>query len=510
MPTETLTDMADLVDRLRLHPALAEGVFATALLLVMAVRAGLHRTRVGTRLDSAFTLMGMGLVAGGIASLGRERPPTGFFLYAQAFFIAAMAIAGVRALLILFVDFHLRESRGAAVSTIFRDVAGVLIYFLIILFVMRMTLHINVASIIATSAVLTAIVGLAFQDVLSSVISGIVLELEDPFGPSDWVHVGSYEGQVLETGWRTTKIRTRVNEVVTLPNTFLAREPVVNYSRPDPRYGDTLKFEAAYEAPPHAVKQAVFAVLEAEPAVLGTPAPEVRTTSFNESGIEYAVRYWLEEFGNIERIRDRIMTNLWYSLRRAGVRIPFPARDLFVYSDAPPAVLETGDIAAAVGRVPLFAPLGEERVRQLASQARRLLFGEGEAIVREGDKGDSFFVVEHGALRVEIGRNDGQAGRMIARLGPGDCFGEMSLLAGDPRSATVVAEGTAAVLEIGRAAFQELVAADPALLEPISQLAAHRLQAQQEHRRAQQVMPPIEQDVAAQRLLRRIKAFFHV
>jgi CRP-like cAMP-binding protein len=138
------------------------------------------------------------------------------------------------------------------------------------------------------------------------------------------------------------------------------------------------------------------------------------------------------------------------------------------------------------------------------------LFGDGEAIVREGDEGNSFFIIEHGSVRVVLGHGDGQPGRTIAQLGSGDYFGEMSLLAGDRRTATVVAEGDVALLEIGSEAFQEIVLADPAILEPISQLAAHRSDAQQEHRRAQDQIPPLEKDVAAQRLLKRIKAFFRV
>jgi small-conductance mechanosensitive channel/CRP-like cAMP-binding protein len=503
------TALADWFSGLSFDPVVAECLFLAAIALVAVLRLALRRTRVERRLDSALTLIVLGLLAGSIAELGpRER--RGLFLYAYAFFIAAVAIGTIRSGLILFVDFHLRERRGAAVSTIFRDVASVLVYFLIILAVLRFTLDINLASLIATSAVLTAIIGLAFQDVLGAVISGLVLELEDPFGPDDWVQVGSFEGQIIETGWRTTKVRTRVNQLVTVPNTFLAREPVVNYSRPDPRYGDTLTFEAAYEAPPHMVKQAVFAVLQAERAVLTLPPAEVRTNAYNASGIEYAIRYWIDNYGEVERIRSRIMTNLWYSLRRAGVRIPFPARDVFVYSDAPPAQLETGDVAAAIRGVPLFVPLGEDRIRQLSTRSRRLIFGDGESIVREGEKGDSFFIVEQGRVRVVLGHTDGRPGREIARLGPGDYFGEMSLLAGDPRTATVVAEGDVAVLEIGGAAFQEIVVADPAILEPICQLAAHRSDAQAEHRRVREEIQPLEKDVAAQRLLKRIKAFFRV
>jgi len=492
------------------HPELFAGLLAAGVFVLAGVRALLHRTRIGNRLDSAFTLLSVGLVAGAISMLGGGGAEGVLFLDAYALFIAAVAIGLVRIGLVLFVDFYLRERKGAAVSTIFRDVATLITYFLIILSVLRYTLDINVTSLVATSAVLTAIIGLALQDVLGSLISGLVLELEAPFSRGDWIHVGNFEGTVLEVGWRTTKIRTRVNEVVTLPNTYLSREPVVNYSRPDPYYADSLRFEAAYEASPHSVKQAVSTVLAAEPAVQRRPVPEVRTAQYDESGIQYEVRYWVTDFAELERIRDRIMTNVWYALRRAGVRIPFPARDLFVYSRAPASVLDGDDVVTTLRRVPLLAPLSEQNLTQLATRARWLAFGLGEAVVREGEPGASCYVIERGALAVVIGRQNGSAGRVIAKLGPGDFFGEMSLLAGEPRSATVVAQEDVAVLEVGRAAFQQIVAADPQILEPISQIATHRMEVQREQRRFEEVIPPFANDPAAQRLLRRIRAFFRI
>ena len=177
------------------------------------------------------------------------------------------------------------------------------------------TLDINLTSLVATSAVLTVIIGLALQDVLSNLFSGLVLELEAPFSPGDWVRIGAFEGKVEETGWRTTKLRTRVNELVTLPNAMLSKEALVNYSRPDPSFGDTLHFEAAYEAPPNVVKDAVMGVLDAEAAVLRVPRTEVRLMKYGESGVGYAIRYWITDFDNLERIRNRIMTNLWYAFR---------------------------------------------------------------------------------------------------------------------------------------------------------------------------------------------------
>ena len=502
--------MTDWLALVMAHPLLSAGLFALGVLVLTALGPLAHRTRIGNRLDSPMTLIRIGLAFGAVAALGPADTDGSVFRYVYACFVAAVAIGVVRCALILFVDFFLRESQGAAVSSIVRDVASIVTYFVIILLVLRSTLDINLASLIATSAVLTAIIGLALQDVLGAVISGLVLELESPFAPNDWIRVGNFEGQVLETGWRTTKIQTRVNEVVTIPNTHLAREPVVNYSRPDPRYGDTLYFDAAYEVTPGEVKAAVGRVFAADPAVLRQPVTEVRTLRFKDFAIEYAVRYWLDQFGELERIRDRLNTNLWYELRRSGVRIPFPTREAILIPESPVPRLQRADAFVAIAQVPLFAPLGEENLRRLAAQAQRLLFGQGEAIVREGEAGDSFYVIEHGRVAVVIGRNDGVAGRIIAELTTGNFFGEMSLLAGEKRSATVVAQEDVAVLEVSRSAFHAILLTDPAVLEPISQLAAHRGEEQREHRNKPQALPAFANDQAAQRLMERIKSFFRL
>ncbi len=251
-------------------------------------------------------------------------------------------------------------------------------------------------------------------------------------------------------------------------------------------------------------------MLDAEPAVLAAPASEVRTEQFNASGVQYMLRYWIDDFDERERIHARVMSNLWYSLRRFGVRIPFPARDVFVYSEAPAARMETGDVRAAIARVGLCAALDEERIALLASHAERHLYGDGEAIVREGEDGESFFIVEQGTAEVVVAPGQGKARATLAQLAAGDYFGEMSLLAGEPRSATVVARGAVSVLEIGRRAFQEVVEADPKVLGPISEVAAQRAAGQQQLRTSARSVSGKSQDVDAQRLLQRIRAWLRV
>jgi CRP-like cAMP-binding protein len=145
----------------------------------------------------------------------------------------------------------------------------------------------------------------------------------------------------------------------------------------------------------------------------------------------------------------------------------------------------------------------------LAAQVSRLPYARGESIVREGEAGDSFYLIERGTVAVTIGTGDGST-RLLNRMAAGDYFGEMSLLTGEPRSATVLAESDVAVLEIERSDFEQVLAANPALLEPISQIAARRQEAQLETRRIQPAHPPFAQDAAAQRLLQRIRTFFRL
>jgi len=259
------------------------------------------------------------------------------------------------------------------------------------------------------------------------------------------------------------------------------------------------------------VKDAVLSVLDADAAVLAVPRAEVWLTKYGESGVAYAIRYWITDFDNLERIRNRIMSNLWYALRRANVRIPFPARDLFVYPGGAPQLLATDrtDLAAMLRGVPLLAPLDDAALGRLATRVRRVTFGAGEFVVRENEPGDSFYVIERGTAEVMVG-TDGAA-RTVGRLQPADVFGEMSLLAGEPRSATVCAATDLSVLVVDREAFKEIISADPAILDPLSEIAARRQAEQQEYRRSLVSVTTIDIDhQQAQRLRERIKAFFRL
>jgi small-conductance mechanosensitive channel/CRP-like cAMP-binding protein len=491
------------------HPIIGDIFFVLLALGMMVLRQLCRRSRLGNRLNASLGLVAFGFLFGAVATGARWAGWSSVVPYLDAVLFGAVSIGAVRAALTLFVDFYLRQREGAVVSAILRDIASVVAYFVVIVMVLRSTLDINVTSLITTSAVLTVIVGLALQDVLSNLFSGVVLELEQPFSPGDWVRIGHFEGTVEETGWRTTKIRTRVNELVTLPNAMMSKEAVINFSRPDPRFGDTLFIDVAYEAPPSIVRDAVISVLAGDHAVLRSPEPEVRLDEYRDSSIRYAIRFWITDFDAREHIRNRVMTNLWYALRRANVRIPFPARDLFLHTTpaALPAEEQHVDAMPTLRNVPLLAPLDDAALGRLAAHVRRHTFGRGEVVVHEQEAGDSFYVIERGAADVTLSGNG--LAQSVGQLQAGDFFGEMSLLAGEPRTATVRAASDLVVLVVDRAAFREIISADPAILEPLSEIAARRQAAQEQHRRAwESPAQPAADAQGAQRLRERIRALF--
>jgi CRP-like cAMP-binding protein len=168
-----------------------------------------------------------------------------------------------------------------------------------------------------------------------------------------------------------------------------------------------------------------------------------------------------------------VRTNVWYELKRQGITIPFPIRTLRVERKAPPRAQEEQEEAKAILRdEALFECLSDEQIDSLVQQSRVSHFGRGERVIREGAEGDSMFVLLSGAAEVSISKNGTSI--PVATLKAPDCFGEMSLLTGERRTATVRAETDCQVMEIGKPVMAELLRASPDCLERLSELLAKR------------------------------------
>jgi len=393
-----------------------------------------------------------------------------------------------------------RESRPSdRFPAIVQDVTVIGLFFLIATVLMR-------EQLLATSAVGAVVVGFALQDTLGNFFAGMAIQIEKPFRVGHWINIGGNEGQVQEVTWRATKLRTKNGQFLIVPNSVISKDSILNYSEPTIPTRLEVEVGASYLTPPNDVKEAMLHAMANAPLVLKEPPPLVFVKGFGQSSIDYAAKFWIEDYARDNHAKDQVRTNIWYEFRRANIEIPWPIQIQYTREEEP---LRTGahvDAAASqLAGIDLFSTLTEEARRDLARAAGDHLFTGGEAIVRQGDRGSSMFVVLRGTVVVSLE----PSGQQVATITTGGFFGEMSMLTGDPRTATVRAATDVQVLEIEAADMRRLAQVTPGLLEHISKVIAARKVglAQAE---ASAAASAAEQAQAPQTLLARIQAYLQL
>ena len=324
---------------------------------------------------------------------------------------------------------------------------------------------------LTTSAVSAVVVGFALQDTLGNAFAGLAIQSEKPFNIGHWITVGDHEGRVAEVTWRATKLRTKAGNFVVVPNSEVGKAPITNYSEPAGATRLGIQVGLSYDVAPNLAKAVLKGALAQCPMVLAAPPPDAMVNDFGESAIVYRVRFWIDNFEFDEEAADQVRTSIFYALRRHGLSIPYPIA--YEIGMEEPKVDEQARLAERVrllSGVDLFASLSEEQRATIAASTRLLEFGDGETIVREGEPGDTMYVIAAGRVNIVLGRS----GTPIATTEQGGYFGEMSLLTGDPRTASVIAVGDVRVLEIDAGVFRQLGEANPHAVEQVAIAAATR------------------------------------
>ncbi len=370
-----------------------------------------------------------------------------------------------------------RAQSGVEVPKILRDIVDGALFVVALLVILQATLEFDLSALLASSAVVSLVLGLALQETLGNLFAGLSLQAERPFAEGDWVRIGPHTGRVLEIGWRATRVVTGAGEVLTVPNNAVAKEAIYNLSR----RGSVLRrvtLGVGYDVAPNAVKDLVLELVRAHPRIVAEPAPAVRTVDFGASAIGYDVQFWVARHEEGAVVEDEIRTQLWYRLRRAGIDIPFPTSHVQL-SRAAGTGPRTGeaaevDVAGLLAHVDFLAPVAPALRSELARRARVVRFGRGETVLRQGDTSEGpFFVVADGEVAVRVRALDGHE-EELARLGPGEFFGEMAVLTGAPRTATVVAARDSTLVAVDREGFAELFHQAPEAAESLAHVLARR------------------------------------
>jgi CRP-like cAMP-binding protein len=261
-----------------------------------------------------------------------------------------------------------------------------------------------------------------------------------------------------------------------------------------------LKVGLPYEMPPERARAILLGVLHKEPHVLRDPAPHAFLSAFQDSAVEYDLKYFLDDHSSHAVTRNGILSRIWYAVAREGYGIPYPHREVITKVPRETFPVEAAEIARVLGRTEILGSLAPAELERLAGVVHRRVYGPGEDVVRQDEEGSSLFVVRQGRLTVHIG--DAQVGQ----LSEGDIFGEMSLLTGERRKATVTAAGEVHLVEIAKQHLEPVLRSSPELVERLSAMLARREEANVEaRRRSEQARPGDGQkDLFRQRL----RAFF--
>lgn len=339
--------------------------------------------------------------------------------------------------------------------------------------------------VVATTAVGAVVIGFALQDTLGNLFAGLAIQIEKPFRVGQWVTIGGKDGLVSEITWRATKIRTKAGNFVVVPNSVLSRDTITNYSEPTRETRLEVMVSAGYDAPPNQVKEAILTALRGEPSILPNPPAEVLLSDFADSAVSYRVRVWTTDFAADERVRDRVRSRVYYAFHRHGIAFPYPVR-VNIESKRHLEPTEERGRSNTLDGVEILAALTPTQRAQLASMSKLLLYGAGEVIAHEGDAGASMFVLRRGEAVVTVAGAEGE----LARLHHGAFFGEMSLLTGDRRSATVSALTDCELLEIGVDAFRRVVMTDAVSVERVAAAVSNRRAELERHRAARAPITP--------------------
>lgn len=371
---------------------------------------------------------------------------------------------------------------GFEASRIMRDVM-VFAASMVAVFSIASRAGLNLSGLIATSAVLTAVIGFGLKDTLGNVIGGLSLQTDKSIGIGDWIKVGEVVGRVVDVRWRYTAVETRNWETLIVPNSVLTTEKVMVLGR---RRGQPVQwrrwvwFNVDFRTSPAEVARVVVEALNQAPIlhVAAEPPPHCVLMDLHESYARYAARYWLTELLFDDGTDSVVRNRLYFALKRAGISFSIPAHAVFLTEESVEREekKDREDIerrSEALERVDLFRPLTDEDRQQLARSLFYAPFVTGEVLTRQGAEAHWLYLILKGEVSVHV-RSDEGLEKEVARLGSGDFFGEMSLMTGAPRSATVVAVSPVECYRLDKDAFQKVIRERPAIAEPVAEILARR------------------------------------
>ena len=381
----------------------------------------------------------------------------------------------------LLVDLYFYYRMQREVPSFLRDLATSLVYILFSMISLRVIFHLDISSILTTTTVLTAAVAFAMQTTIANIISGFYVQNDRNLRLKTWIALKDQGivGEVVNVGFRYTTLKSLDNARVMVPNNYIMQNVVTNlgYGDASDRTRIVLKVGLGYDLPPEKAIAILTRILKQDKDIVKEPPPSVRLGNFADSCIEYELVYMLKDYHTCYVTKGNVLARVWYAVTREGHSIPFPHREVISKVSREPFVFDGERIRVLLRRTEILQSLSEEELLGLSEQVHIRVFATGEEVVRQNEQGDSLFIVLHGELKVIL--DEAQVGT----LSTGEIFGEMSLLTGENRKATVAASTEVHLVEIRKEEIEPLIRSNAALLDRLSAILAAREEANIGHRK---------------------------
>jgi small-conductance mechanosensitive channel/CRP-like cAMP-binding protein len=363
--------------------------------------------------------------------------------------------------------------KASVVPRIIWNVVEILVYVAAIFAILSFVFQQPMTGLLVSSGVVVGVLGLSLQPILGDVIAGIGLTIEQPFKAGDWIELeGGEMGEVVSTDWRATEIRTWHNTVHVVPNGKLAGASIHNYDRPGDYYGFWFYITVSRSVPPELVRRLVLEASLKADLILDDPSPAIKVWDTEDHPIKYMVFVHCKNYREYFSAKDQILRHAWSLFTKAGFNFAASPQDIEIRQGEPHEASEV-EAAVLLREIPLLQPLDDIERDHLARDGIMHSYNPGDEIISEKATGDSMYIILTGMVQVQRLLDNGKM-MDLARLGTYDYFGEMSLLTGEFRSASVFAHTECQVLEISKVSFEPLMASRPELVEEIAGIMAER------------------------------------
>jgi len=348
---------------------------------------------------------------------------------------------------------------------------------------------VDLGGLLTALGVGSIVIGLALQDTLGSLFSGIALLSARHYREGDWLQVGGHEGIVVSMNWRSVSLRTRDGDIMILPNTDMAKQHVRNVTAFQGWHGEFVDLNLSYEHPPEQVKDLILETARATPGVLTTPPPQARLKAFADTAISYQALLFFDDYAKMPVALSEFRSLFWYRAKRAG--IAFPAAHHRLFRSPPELRAEQGETCAERAELLIASgafPKSATNLDTLLADARVERYGKGETLVSPSSSGNDVFVVLEGAAVATVqtasrnaerpgakaSANGNESTRHFHEFGPGQIILFKAMFRNEPSGFDVRSSNGMVVLAIPFEDFSSYLANNPELARDIERIVSQR------------------------------------